>query len=96
MGSPETINSARNLAVMVRVQGPDPKGLKMRSHAFHHYHSGRTTLSASGMLLPRSLYDSDTAKDISGDGDRFPVLVLTVASIVEPFLSLKHRENISQ
>ncbi|EXC18086.1 Glyoxysomal processing protease [Morus notabilis] len=65
MGSPETINSARNLAVMVRVQGPDPKGLKMRSHAFHHYHSGRTTLSASGMLLPRSLYDSDTAKDIS-------------------------------
>lgn len=60
------------------------------------FSSGRTTLSASGMLLPRSLYDSDIAKEISGDGDRFPVLVLTVASIVEPFLSLKHRENISQ
>ncbi|PON61385.1 Peptidase S1C [Trema orientale] len=93
MGLPETVDFARNFAVMVRVQGPDPKGLKMRKHAFHQYHSGRTTLSASGMLLPHTLYDYAVAKQLCGDGDDFPVLVVTVASVVEPFLSVQHREN---
>ena len=55
--------------------------------------SGRTTLSASGMLLPHTLYDSAVAEQLCDHGDRFPVLVVTVASIVEPFLSVQHRQN---
>ncbi|CAL9015522.1 unnamed protein product [Prunus brigantina] len=97
MGLPEIVDFARNLAVMVRVKGPDPKGLKMRNHAFHHYHSGTTTISASGMLLPNTLYDFDVAQQLfGGDSERSPALVVTVASIVEPFLSLQHREGLTQ
>ncbi|XP_015890759.3 glyoxysomal processing protease, glyoxysomal isoform X1 [Ziziphus jujuba] len=96
MGLPENVNFARNFAVMVRVQGPDPKGLKMRKHAFHQYHSGKTTLSASGMLLPDTLYDSAIAKHLLGERDRSPVLVVTVASIIEPFLAQQQKESISQ
>lgn len=97
MGLPEIVDFARNFAVMVRVQGPDPKGLKMRKHAFHHYHSGKTTLSASGMLLPDTLSDISAAcKHIHSNNDRNSMLVVSVASILEPFLSLQHRENISQ
>ncbi|GLT82838.1 hypothetical protein SLE2022_011740 [Rubroshorea leprosula] len=93
----KTVDFARNLAVLVRVQGPDPKGLKMRKHAFHQYHSGKTILSASGMLLPHTLYDTEVAKRIwDRDIGQGSVLVLTVASVIEPFLTLQHRENISQ
>ncbi|KAL3851336.1 hypothetical protein ACJIZ3_013218 [Penstemon smallii] len=84
MGLPEVADFTRNFAVMVRVQGPDPKGLKMRNHAFHHYNSGKTTLSASGMLFPGSgsiVKSSET------------VLVLTVASVIEPFVSQQDREK---
>ncbi|KDP20992.1 hypothetical protein JCGZ_21463 [Jatropha curcas] len=95
----ETVDFARNFAVMVRVHGPDPKGLKMRKHAFHQYNSGNTTLSASGMLLPDTLYHADLAKQVlvsnSKEGHGL-VLVLTVASVVESFLSPNQRENISQ
>ncbi|KAK9267768.1 hypothetical protein L1049_010202 [Liquidambar formosana] len=94
MGLPEVVDFARNFGVMVRVQGPDPKGLKMLRHAFHHYHSGKTTLSASGMLLPDSLRNAPVANQhIFSDND---MLVVTVASIVEPFLSKQNRDNISQ
>ncbi|KAL6198397.1 hypothetical protein ACLB2K_028186 [Fragaria x ananassa] len=97
MGLPEIVDFARNFSVMVRVKGPDPKGLKMRNHAFHQYNSGTTTISASGMLLPETLYDGEAAKQLSGGGsDRSPALVVTVASVVEPFLSLQHRENLAQ
>lgn len=59
--------------------------------------SGTTTISASGMLLPETLYDGEAAKQLSGGGsDRSPALVVTVASVVEPFLSLQHRENLAQ
>lgn len=85
MGLPEIADFARNFAVMVKVQGPDPKGLKMRKHAFHHHHSGNTTLSASGMLLPDSLTPN------SAPGYTYAI---TVASVVDPFLSLQHRETI--
>ncbi|KAK3015884.1 hypothetical protein RJ639_005711 [Escallonia herrerae] len=86
MGVPEIVDVARNFSVMVRVQGPDPKGLKMRRHAFHHYNSGKTTLSASGVLLPKqNCCDIDTQS-----------LVMTIASVIEPFLSLQQRENISE
>ena len=47
------------------------------------------------MLLPNTLYDSASAKQLFGGGDRFPVLVLTVASIVEPFLSFQNRDCVS-
>ncbi|GAV86396.1 Trypsin_2 domain-containing protein, partial [Cephalotus follicularis] len=96
MGIPDIVDFARNFSVLVRVQGPDPKGLKMRRHAFHQYHSGITTLSASGVLLSDALFDADVAKRILGDGGHNLMLAITVASVVEPFLSLQHRVNISQ
>ncbi|XP_050287045.1 glyoxysomal processing protease, glyoxysomal isoform X1 [Quercus robur] len=96
MALPDVVEFARNFAVMVRVQGPDPKGMKMRKHAFHQYHSGKTTLSASGMLLPDTLYDGEVAKGLYGQDNQCPVLVVTVASVVEPFLSLQHRQNIAK
>ncbi|KAI3434105.1 uncharacterized protein J3R85_006904 [Psidium guajava] len=96
MGLPEIVQVAREISVMVRVQGPDPKGLKMRNHAFHQYQSGITTLSASGMLVPKGLYDVGLASRFLGDDNRSRALVVTVASVVEPFLSLWHRENNSK
>jgi len=59
--------------------------------------SGETTLSASGMLVPHTLCDSQVAKRLYG-GDNYEdrVLVVTVASVVEPFLSPQRRENIPQ
>ncbi|OMO65200.1 hypothetical protein COLO4_31438 [Corchorus olitorius] len=97
MGLPETVDYARNFSVLVRVQGPDPKGLKMRKHAFHQYHSGKTTLSASGMLLPDTLYNTEVAKSIlDSDSGQNLMLVMTVASVIEPFLTIQHRENRSQ
>ncbi|XP_011043412.1 PREDICTED: glyoxysomal processing protease, glyoxysomal-like isoform X1 [Populus euphratica] len=96
MGLPEIVDVARNFAVLVRIQGPDPKGLKMRKHAFHQFNSGKTTLSASGLLLPDTLYDADLANRILEGKSQGLGLVVTVASVVEPFLSSKHREGISQ
>ncbi|KAL6992533.1 hypothetical protein U1Q18_010643, partial [Sarracenia purpurea var. burkii] len=100
MGLPEIVEVARNFAVMIRVQGPDPKGLKMRNHAFHLYNSGKTTVSASGILLPGSFSVYPSAKQINGGKDRGSqpgsALVVTVASIIEPFLPQQHRENMSQ
>ncbi|KAL3617123.1 hypothetical protein CASFOL_039517 [Castilleja foliolosa] len=92
MGLPEVADFARNFAVMVRVQGPDPKGLKMRNHAFHHYNSGKTSLSASGMIFPTSngLATSDSGCN-SKSSDT--VLVLTAASVIEPFVVQQHHEN---
>ncbi|KAG4142497.1 hypothetical protein ERO13_D06G133500v2 [Gossypium hirsutum] len=97
MALPETADFARNFSVLVRVQGPDPKGLKMRNHAFHQYHSGKTTLSASGMLLPDTLYKTEVVKCIwDNNSGQNLMLVMTVASLVEPFLTIQHRENLSQ
>ncbi|KAJ9566448.1 hypothetical protein OSB04_002414 [Centaurea solstitialis] len=93
MGLPEIVEVARNLSVMIRAQGPDPKGLKMRDHAFHHYISGKTTLSASGMVLPSSF---DVGSLAEQGGSEPMSLVLTVASVIEPFLSSKYRNLISQ
>ncbi|KAG4960437.1 Glyoxysomal processing protease, glyoxysomal [Glycine soja] len=92
----DAVNFARNFAVMVRVRGPDPKGLKMRNHAFHQYRSGETTLSASGVLVPDTLCDSQVATRLNGDNCEDRVLVVTVASVVEPFLSPQQRDNIPQ
>lgn len=98
MDLPEIADFARNFAVMVRIQGPDPKGVKMRKHAFHQYNSGRTTLSASGVLIPGFTDSASRNKHTSADESEpnlhNSVLVLTVASVIEPFLSPQHRENI--
>lgn len=58
--------------------------------------SGETTLSASGMLVPDTLYDAQVAARLYGDNCKDRVLVVTVASVVEPFLSPQQRENIPQ
>ena len=57
--------------------------------------SGKTTLSASGLLLPDTLYDADLATRILETKSQGLGLVVTVASVIEPFLSSKHRESIS-
>ncbi|XP_074269905.1 glyoxysomal processing protease, glyoxysomal isoform X2 [Silene latifolia] len=82
----EMVEFARNFAVMIKITGPDPKGLKMRNHAFHQYISGKTTLSASGLLLPRNVQ-----KDMNFESCEKGAVVVTVASIVEPFLSQKSK-----
>uniref|UniRef100_A0A1J3DRU1 Glyoxysomal processing protease, glyoxysomal n=1 Tax=Noccaea caerulescens TaxID=107243 RepID=A0A1J3DRU1_NOCCA len=94
----KVVSFSRNFAVLVKVEGPDPKGLKMRTHAFHQYHSGSTTLSASGMLLPRNVLSGEVAAKLMAEAgqDQDLALVLTVASLVEPFLTLAHRTSISQ
>ncbi|KAF5179854.1 Glyoxysomal processing protease, glyoxysomal [Thalictrum thalictroides] len=91
MELPEVVEFARNFSVMVRTQGPDPKGVKMQKHVFHHYNSGKTTLSASGMLLPGTY-----SGPLIGDHLSVSALVVTVASVVEPFLLPQHRANTSQ
>ncbi|KAG8385530.1 hypothetical protein BUALT_Bualt03G0054800 [Buddleja alternifolia] len=92
MGLPEVADFARNFAVMVRVQGPDPKGMKMRNQAFHHYNSGKTTLSASGMLLhvPNGSAHTGSGSDVKPPET---VLVLTAASVIEPFVLQQYREK---
>ncbi|GFP97136.1 glyoxysomal processing protease glyoxysomal [Phtheirospermum japonicum] len=92
MGLPEVADFARNFAVMVRVQGPDPKGLKMRNHAFHHYNSGKTMLSASGMIFPtpNGRANSDSGCNLKSSET---LLVLTAASVIEPFVLQQYREN---
>lgn len=54
------------------------------------FSSGRTTISASGTLLPKNMYDADSAGRNWGADN---ALVMTVASVVEPFLLPQHRET---
>ncbi|XP_051128923.1 glyoxysomal processing protease, glyoxysomal isoform X2 [Andrographis paniculata] len=67
----------------------------MRNHAFHHYNSGKTMLSASGTIYPASYgtaaVDSDSKLTPSES-----FLVLTVASVIEPFVSQPDRESMSK
>ncbi|KAL0305718.1 UNVERIFIED_CONTAM: Glyoxysomal processing protease, glyoxysomal [Sesamum radiatum] len=95
MGLPEVADFARKFAVMVRAQGPDPKGIKMRNHAFHHYNSGKTMISASGMILPASNGSVTTGSGCDLKSSE-TVLVLTAASVIEPFVSQQYRENTSK
>ncbi|CAH2034150.1 unnamed protein product [Thlaspi arvense] len=92
----KVVSFSRNFAVLVKSEGPDPKGLKMRKHAFHQYHSGNTTLSASGMLFPRNILSGEVGDKLMSEAGQDMALVLTVASLVEPFLTLGHRTSISQ
>ncbi|GMH30351.1 hypothetical protein Nepgr_032194 [Nepenthes gracilis] len=98
MELPEIADFARNFAVMVRIKGPDPKGLKMRNHAFHQYHSGRTTLSASGMLLPENILNNLKLLNSKNCVNLTPncAVVVTVASIIEPFLTMESKAADSQ
>lgn len=58
--------------------------------------SGNTTLSASGILLPASFSVAPSVLQIDGSYKDTQSLVVTVASIVGPFLSLEQRESMSQ
>ncbi len=66
--------SARS-AVLVRVQGPDPKGTKRNDQSFSLFDAGITTLSASGTILPL--------------GEK--LVVVTSANVVRPFLTKKNK-----
>ena len=57
-------------AVMVRVEGPDPKGLHRKDQSFSLFDSGTTTLSASGLVTK-----------LSGKW-----VVVTTAHTIRPFL----------
>uniref|UniRef100_A0A7S2SQ07 Uncharacterized protein n=1 Tax=Mucochytrium quahogii TaxID=96639 RepID=A0A7S2SQ07_9STRA len=59
-------------SVLVRVQGPDPQGLKLGGRSFYAVESGRTTLSGSGF--------------VSRSGGR--TVVVTSASVLAPFFKL--------
>ncbi|KAL4201250.1 hypothetical protein AMTRI_Chr02g215120 [Amborella trichopoda] len=99
MELPDIVGIARSLAVMVRIQGPDPKGRKMRRHAFHHSESGKTALSASGFLLSDSFGEFAICNNLQGldhHGSSASTLVVTSASIVEPFLSAQHQSTKSK
>ncbi|KAL3681783.1 hypothetical protein R1sor_024739 [Riccia sorocarpa] len=88
-----SMDAAHAAAVMVRAHGPDPKGRKMRRHAFFHTESGDTTLSASGFFAFKSgNFEQAEKPSLSNHPSSVTVpnssiVVVTCASIVEPFLS---------
>ncbi|CAN6457343.1 unnamed protein product [Victoria cruziana] len=90
-GVQQIVDVARSLAVLVRTSGPDPRGRKMHGHVFYHADSGKTTLSSSGFLVPESFSDHSTLVErLTGHGGKNPTvaaLVVTAASVVEPFVS---------
>ncbi|KAF9589687.1 hypothetical protein IFM89_027215 [Coptis chinensis] len=93
MELPQVVELARKFAVMVRTHGPDPKGLKMQEHAFHRRsRSGKTAISASGMLLPEFCGRPLIGTHIQ-DGHDASAVVVTVASIVEPFVLPQYRDK---
>lgn len=89
----DSLDVASSAAVMVRVHGPDPKGRKMRRHAFYHSESGDTTLSASGLVLPRFF---NSFKNVTNSNKQDGLIVVTCASIIEPFLSSKEHGSSAQ
>ncbi|KAG0554221.1 hypothetical protein KC19_12G074000 [Ceratodon purpureus] len=104
MAASAAMDAARLAAVMVRVHGPDPKGRKMRRHAFFHSESGDTTLSASGFLVPCVMNMENVGSSAPDHADMYEtttspepsVVVITCASIVEPFLAPKKHGISSQ
>lgn len=67
-------------AVMVRVTGPDPRGVKTRSRAFFKIEAGKTSLSCSGFVLRVELKSSSISVATT------TTLVATSAWLVAPFL----------
>ncbi|XP_042435588.1 glyoxysomal processing protease, glyoxysomal-like isoform X2 [Zingiber officinale] len=95
---PNVAAYSRNFAVMVRSLGPDPKGFKMRNHPFHLHQTGITTLSASGILLPAGCLSTRPPifDHVCGIHGHHGHLVVTTASLVEPFLSPEYRNKATQ
>ncbi|KAM0952186.1 putative peptidase S1, PA clan, peroxisomal/glyoxysomal leader peptide-processing protease [Dioscorea sansibarensis] len=91
----EIAQFGRKLSVMVRVEGSDPKGLKMRRRAFHLHQSGRTILSASGLLLPPgSLAETPPIiEHVCEIHKHAGAVVVTCASVIEPFLITQQRND---
>eukprot|EP00898_Chlorokybus_atmophyticus_P005203 jgi/Chlat1/5684/Chrsp37S05491 len=75
MAQDGAVRIAQRTAVLVRAHGPDPKMQKLQSRPFYRFDSGTTTLSCSGVLLPDCAQDETRGQ-----------LVVTVHSVVEPFL----------
>ncbi|GAQ78665.1 hypothetical protein KFL_000170110 [Klebsormidium nitens] len=75
------VRQACSLAVMLRISGPDPKSRKMRQHAFFQSKNGITTLSASGLCLPSPPPPNQLRNTPLNE-----LLIITDASLVEPFL----------
>lgn len=98
MDAPEIAQFARNFSVLVRIQGPDPKGLKMRRHSFHLHQSGKTTISASGLLLHASSLNRtpEIIEQILNIHQFSGAVVVTVASVIHPFLVAEHRNKLTQ
>ena len=70
-----SMDKSATAAVLVRVQGPDPKGTKRNDQSFSLFDAGITTLSASGTIVPV--------------GER--LVVVTSASVLRPFLTKKNK-----
>ncbi|KAK8952359.1 Glyoxysomal processing protease, glyoxysomal [Platanthera zijinensis] len=98
MEAPEIAQFARNFSVLVRIQGPDPKGLKMRRNSFHLHQSGKTTISASGLLLHASSLNQTPKiiEHILNIHQFSGAVVVTVASVIHPFLVAEHRNKLTQ
>jgi S1-C subfamily serine protease len=80
-GAPSSSPSpAASCGVMVRVTGPDPKGLKADGRAFYSMEGGRTTLSASGFLCSSSLCKGS-------------LVVVTSAALLAPFVRVEEGEE---
>mmetsp|Transcript_4129 Transcript_4129/g.7894 ORF Transcript_4129/g.7894 Transcript_4129/m.7894 type:complete len:574 (+) Transcript_4129:102-1823(+) len=74
------VAAARAAAVgaLVRVEGPDPRGAKADDRAFYAMEGGRTTLTASGMMVRR----------------RGEAMVITSATVLAPFLRINPVTNL--
>mmetsp|Transcript_1422 Transcript_1422/g.2077 ORF Transcript_1422/g.2077 Transcript_1422/m.2077 type:complete len:577 (+) Transcript_1422:187-1917(+) len=74
-----SVEELQQTACLVRVTGPDPKGVKVKDRAFYvTTDDGYTTLSASGILINRSK-DQSSPKDL---------LVACSASLIASFREL--------
>lgn len=69
------VDVASAAAVLVRVQGPDPKGTKRNDQSFSLFDAGITTLSCSGTIMKV--------------GER--LVVVTSAHVLRPFLTKKNK-----
>ena len=60
------------------------------------FNSGKKKLSASGMHIPDTLYDIEVVWHFYGQDCKGMVLVVIVAYVVKPFLSLQQRKNVTK
>ncbi|RRT36823.1 hypothetical protein B296_00042155 [Ensete ventricosum] len=98
---PDVAQFARNFSVLVRSQGPVSSSSSALSSSCllrRQSPTGSTTLSASGILLPDGcLSDRPPIFDsVCGIHRHSGDLVITPASVVEPFLTAEYRTKTAQ